>query len=123
MQTLILRNVNDPSEIGQRIRAIRESRGLSQDRLADRMGTNRNAVSRHEKGENDMSVGTFFQYAEALEISPQALAPDRFRQESAPEDVTSLDRILTRLSKGSLQMVRMLAEHLEKLESAAPAHS
>ncbi len=118
MQTLILRSGNDPAEIGQRIRTVRESRGLSQDRLADRMGTSRNAVSRHENGENDMSAGTFFQYAEALETSPQALAPDRFRQEEIPEEVASLTRTLSRLSAGSLQTVRVLAEQLEKLEAA-----
>ena len=74
--TLVSQTKNrDCTGVGERIREIREAQGLSQDDLADRLGTSRNKVSRHENGENEMGICAFFQYAEALGVDANALAP------------------------------------------------
>ena len=114
MQTEILRNENDPYETGQKIRERRKALGLSQDQLADRMGSSRTEVSRHENGNNEMSVCTLYQYAEALETTPLQLSPNRFRETGTEQQI--LD-ILGCLSEDSRQMILSTALHLQQLES------
>ena len=110
MQMPVERNASDVYEIGENIRKLRKAQGLSQDGLADRMGTSRNEVYRHENGLSEMSICTLCQYADALETTPQQLSPGRFRQDSLAE-------LLGRLSEGSRQMIQDMAEHLLDLES------
>ena len=117
MQALIPRRETDPYEIGQKIRARRKELRLSQDELADRMGTSRNEVSRHENGMHEMSACTLIQYAEALQTTPQQLSPDRFTENGSSERLAPVTAILSRLSDESLAIIRMLAEHQLKLES------
>ena len=111
MQMPIKRNENDAYEIGQKIRARREALGLSQDDLADRMGTSRVAVSRHENGSNEMSICTLCLYADAPETTLQQLSPDRFRD---PGMIISL---FSALSEASQQHILNLMTHLHSLES------
>ena len=117
MQMPVERNENDAYEIGQKIRARRKELRLSQDDLADRMGTNRNEVYRHENGLNEMSICTLMQYAQALQTTPNTLSPDRFTPDAAAERLYPVTAILNRLSDESLQMIQQLAEHQLKLES------
>lgn len=112
MQMPIQRSENDAYEIGQKIRARRKELRLSQDDLADRMGTSRNEISRHENGNHEMSICTLTHYADALQTTPQQLSPNRFSQDTAPERLTTLTRILSKLSDGDLQTVSVLAEYL-----------
>ena len=90
---------------------------LAIDQLADRMGTDRNTVYRHEHGLCEMSACTLFQYAEALETTPGALSPARFRPEDGSGPDNSVASLLGRLSGESLDMIRQLAEHLLRQES------
>ncbi len=117
MQAITWRNENDRYEIGQKIRERRQELGLSQDELADRIGTSRNYISRHENGQHDMSACTLFQYAAALEIEPGALCPDRFRQEALPDMLSPIMQTLSHLSEESLRTILVMAERLKQLES------
>lgn len=57
----------DPLRFGQGIRAIRGTRGLTQQALADRAGVSQSAVSRAERGESHrLTVRTLQRIAEAL---------------------------------------------------------
>ena len=69
---LVLRNDQIKNEIGEKLRIKREKLGMSQDDLADLVGTSRKAVSRYETGTTEMGIVTFFQYAEALNSRPEA---------------------------------------------------
>jgi transcriptional regulator with XRE-family HTH domain len=63
--------VNDTTRpnVGARIRAIRESRGLSLRALAERCGLSANAISLIERGENSPTVSSLHQLAGALRAS------------------------------------------------------
>ena len=111
MQMPVERRSSDTCEIGQKIRARREELGLSQDDLADRMGTSRVAVSRHENGINEMSICTLCQYADALETTLQQLSPERFRESGM------IGSMFSALSEASRQAVMSLMAHLQHLES------
>ncbi len=56
------------SEIGERMREIREQRGYSQRDLAKRSGLSANAISRIERGENSPTVSSLHQLAAALRV-------------------------------------------------------
>ena len=68
------RNVKSPlpmdATIGQRIRAQRLNRGMSQTELADTLGITFQQVQKYEKGANRVSVSRLQQIAEALGVTP-----------------------------------------------------
>lgn len=62
--------------VGQRIREGREQLGLTQEALADRVGTSVQQVSRAERGVQDIRVSTLLRLADALEVSGSELLRD-----------------------------------------------
>jgi transcriptional regulator with XRE-family HTH domain len=62
---------------GQRLRAARESRGVSQEELARLAGFDRTYVSKIERGQRNITVGTIERLAEALGVRPVELLVGR----------------------------------------------
>ena len=117
MQELVLRNGQDPVEVGRKIRERRKALGMSQDDLADRMGSDRNEIYRHENAKRDMSICTLFRYAEALEMTPQALMPERFSPARQAEKEEGMARIYGKLSEESREILLRMAERMALLEA------
>ena len=61
--------VEDFAQLGERIRHIRVVRGLSQARLAERIGVDRSALSRIETGERKVSALDLVRVAQALDVT------------------------------------------------------
>lgn len=63
---------NDYSEkyraIGSNIRMVRETTGISQTELANRVGTNKSAISRYENGTQIPSLNTLMRVADAMSV-------------------------------------------------------
>jgi transcriptional regulator with XRE-family HTH domain len=78
-----------------RLREIRESRGLSQEALADAAGIHRTHVSLIERNRRSVRLDTLFRLASALEIDPADLVRGLVDAPSRPEvSVTSeFDRL------------------------------
>lgn len=55
--------------IGQRLRALRESVGLSQNKLAGMIGVRQSSINRYENGQSVPSVQTFRWYADYFDVS------------------------------------------------------
>lgn len=55
--------------VGQRIRAAREKRGLSQERLAERVNLTRASITNIEKGRQKLLLHTIYAFSEALSVS------------------------------------------------------
>lgn len=55
-------------DVGQRIRMLREQRGLSLRALAEKCGLSLNAISKIERGENSPTVASLHQLASALNV-------------------------------------------------------
>lgn len=53
-----------------RIKELREAAGLTADELADALGTSRQQVSRHERGERRLTIQWINRYAVALGVAP-----------------------------------------------------
>ncbi len=70
----------DSVRVGTTIRRLRESKGILQDELADRIGKTASTVSRIEAGLHLIDCHTLFAIAEALGISPMRLVWDSNRE-------------------------------------------
>ena len=74
-----------PGEIGERILALRTERGLSQQKLAKRMGVARTTIGELESGQTAAPAAeTLLGLAEALEVDPWVIVYGRTRE--TPKD-------------------------------------
>lgn len=68
-----MENEIDYAKIGERIKAIRLKKGISQQKLADRIGVTQSAVSHLEIGMRGLHLEPIIQIANAFEISVDEL--------------------------------------------------
>jgi len=66
MQTVLI-------QMGKRVRALREQRGISQETLADLADIHRNYISQIEGGKRNLSFFNVVKIAPALKVSPSKL--------------------------------------------------
>jgi transcriptional regulator with XRE-family HTH domain len=57
---------------GRRVRAIRETDGLSQEQLAELAGLHRTYISSLERGQRNVGLDNIYALAQALKVSPAA---------------------------------------------------
>jgi repressor LexA len=55
--------------VGKRLRALRESVGLSQNKLAGMIGVRQSSINRYENGQSVPSIQTFRWYADYFDVS------------------------------------------------------
>jgi transcriptional regulator with XRE-family HTH domain len=60
-------------QLGKRIRALREQRGISQETLADLADIHRNYMSQIETGKRNLSFFNVVKLARALKVTPSKL--------------------------------------------------
>jgi transcriptional regulator with XRE-family HTH domain len=60
-------------ELGRRVAALRDERGLSQERLAELSGIDRTHIGTLEHGNSEMSVLKVWQLAKGLDVDPADL--------------------------------------------------
>ena len=63
-------------EFGQRVRAARETMGISQEALAVRAGLHRTEITHIERATRSSTLNTIEKLATALEIHPRDLIPE-----------------------------------------------
>jgi transcriptional regulator with XRE-family HTH domain len=79
--------------VGENIRARRKAVGLSQEALAKAVGLKRPSLSNIEKGRQNILLRTFFDIAESLHVSLDALLPERpMTQAANMPDLTSYSK-------------------------------
>jgi len=61
---------------GRNLRAIRKSKGFSQERLAFDAGIDRSYVGKIERGQVNITLEKIYVFAGLLECSPKDLIPD-----------------------------------------------
>ena len=76
--------IADKRYIGNRLRILREERGLSQDELAELLGKNftRQRIWKFETGGDHMRMGTLFSICDIFDVRLEALLPARLLQET-----------------------------------------
>lgn len=96
----------DYYKIGQRIRKIRKSRGLSQEELAEQIDISTTHMSHIETGSTKLSLSVFVEIAAALGVRTDELLRDD--SETPPEG--SLQEIGSILERCSVQEARVLVD-------------
>jgi len=109
--------MDTPEAIGERIRALRRQRGITQEALAEAVGVSRSAVAQWETGRAGQVTGNLTRVAEILGVAaatllgetahhaaPRSLTGDemavvRLYRECGPEDRQILLRMARRLAK------------------------
>ncbi len=61
---------------GRNLRAVRKSKGLSQERLAHEAGIDRSYLGKIERGEVNITIEKIYLLAESLQCSPKDLILD-----------------------------------------------
>jgi transcriptional regulator with XRE-family HTH domain len=86
-------------QVGQRVRAIRQKRGLTQQELADLLGTNQSHVANVERGERGVTIHQIVKMAKALQASTDEilLGDKNGSKDSTPASVDR--RFLRRLQR------------------------
>ena len=92
--------------IGQRIRKTRKARGLSQEKLAEKVGISTTHMSHIETANTKMSLPTFVEIANVLEVRTDELLYD-----NRPEDRSvSINYITELLDDCTIQQVRIIED-------------
>jgi HTH-type transcriptional regulator / antitoxin HipB len=86
-------------QVGVRLQAAREAAGMTQQQVAERLGTHKSAISRLENNAGDMRLSTLQRYAEAvgLQLVLELRAPEgekkpaRARKPRKPRELASTD--------------------------------
>lgn len=117
---LVPRNEQDRKQVriqtmtqtGEKIRLARKARRMSQDDLADILGTDRETISKYENGVHEMGITTFIQIARALEMNPAELLPEDPEDRRKQNGRDRLNEIAGKLSERDLELVLGLAESM-----------
>jgi transcriptional regulator with XRE-family HTH domain len=104
--------MNSPKLLGQRIRSLRQGRGLTQQQLGERASLNYKYLGTVERGESNPSLLVLERIADALEVE----LSDLFRfahEETSPKVLRkSLDHLLAAAKVEQLQMACKLLKAL-----------
>ncbi|MGF6174719.1 helix-turn-helix domain-containing protein [Ensifer sp. 4252] len=89
-------------EIGERLKILRQMRGLSQEKVATALGITFQQVQKYERGANRISVPTLLQICEILGAHPMEIIGD------VPADNTERPNVLRqRLDIAESKLARM----------------
>jgi transcriptional regulator with XRE-family HTH domain len=112
--------------IGQRIRQLRESRGMTQSQLQARSRVSRSYLSRIESGQMTPSLGTLEQIAEALGVGLNRFFVPETNGETVLEDpfIQGLRPFLRQLDwtqwQGILKRLQAISEHVSTSHHVRP---
>ncbi len=84
--------------VGNRIREIRKSKGLSQEELAFKASLNASHFSKIERGEKSATLESLEKIIGALEISFSDFFTDIYSEKSEIKDKTIIDKINSKVS-------------------------
>ncbi|CAN7760937.1 helix-turn-helix transcriptional regulator [Ensifer adhaerens] len=96
-------------QIGERLRAVRQTRGLSQQRVASAVGLTFQQLQKYERGTNRISVPTLIQVCTVLDAHPMEIIGD-FPQDDGVERPNVLLQRLEIAESKLARMQKILAE-------------
>lgn len=105
---------------GRRVRALRKSRGLTQEQLGSATGLDYKYVGNLERGERTPSFEAIERLADALKVDHyQLFLPDRFSADLLEQSVGAVLADLDQVDRGTLErFFRDILSAVRRLESA-----
>jgi len=123
-----MKAVKDTSHIGTLIRDMRKAAGMSQMRLADKIGVSYQQIQKYEKGSSQLNISRLLQIAEAFGVpvgtflgdAEAELAQVKPQYSSLSEDEAKLVMLFRRLKRKKLKdgFVEMLRDIVRLSESS-----
>lgn len=111
------------TEIGKLIRQMRKAAGMTQMKLAEKLGITYQQVQKYEYGTSKLSVGRLLQVAEVFEIHPLSLFGENenaeVRQESPKHRTLAEDEVQLLLLFRRLQSQKLRKEFINMVENIA----
>lgn len=104
--------------IGQKIRKVRKSRGLSQEELSERVGISTTHMSHIETGNTKLSLPVLVGLALTLEVRTDELLFD----ESPAERTAAMDAITHVLEECDTQQIHIIEDVIKALKTAFDHH-
>lgn len=104
--------------IGQKVRRVRKSRGLSQEELAERIGISTTHMSHIETGNTKLSLPVLVALASVLEVRTDEL----LFEESLADRTASMDALAHVLEKCNAQQVHIMEDVVKALKAALDRH-
>jgi transcriptional regulator with XRE-family HTH domain len=95
--------------IGNRIKTLRQARGISQDELAEKTSLNTKYISSIERGKANPTLDTFIKIADALKLG----IPELFNIEYEPKELAQL--IAGLISEGDSTKLQLAAKVLNAI--------
>lgn len=101
---------NDPfyRKVGEKIRAKRQERGVSQEALAKAIGLKRPSLSNIEKGRQNILLHTFCDIAETLNANVSDLLPDRTAEPVGIPNLQSLPKGVREFVEAGIKPVQKM---------------
>lgn len=81
--------------LGQRLRALRKQRALSQERLGERSGLSGKFIGEVERGEKSISIDSLYRVSVALEIPLRDLTDVRERNHAPNEEAEKIFALIS----------------------------
>lgn len=105
------------NKVGDKIRQLRNIKGLSQDNVAEEIGMSNGNFGKIERGEIDVSATHLIEIAKVLKVSVSEFFEDRqmVAEPRGTYEYASKDDLLT-----LTQTVLLLSQKIEKLSEAMP---
>ncbi len=100
------------TDIGNRIQSFRQNKNLTQEKLAERVGTNQKYISRIEAGNHRFHFDTAVAIARALNISVDALIADH----SDSMDESNLQLIMNDIRGMSKKQLEVLKDNIKTIK-------
>ena len=104
--------------VGQRIRKIRKARGVTQEKLAERVGISTTHMSHIETANTKMSLSTFVEIASVLEVRTDELLYD----DSPGDRSASIASITELLDNCTIQQVRIIEDLVKAAKESLNRH-
>ena len=86
--------------LGQRLRALRKQRGLSQERLGERASLSGKFIGEVERGEKSISLDSLYRVSVALEIPLRDLTDVRERHAAPSEEAEKIFALVSGRRRG-----------------------
>lgn len=87
----------DMKDFGANVRKYRETQGLSLDALSDLIDSDKSSVSKLENGDRTPKFDTVLKLADALQVTPAMLGPNRFLGEKSALVLSQIHERLMKL--------------------------
>lgn len=104
--------------IGQKIRKVRKSRGLSQEELAEQIGISTTHMSHIETGNTKLSLPVLVDLAAVLEVRTDEL----LYEDSPAERSASMDEIAHVLEACNTQQIHIIEDLVKALKMTLDKH-